>query len=135
VALQRVQNLQHLSAKYFTFKVAPRVRTVAVQIPYPYLGGPGGGQSPDPPASVQASGGLAGGSDEVQNWTGKYTKSFCFALPQQHVTSLTLIFSNSDIKDDFDATEPACAIAINVGCKQWSGTITAELDNPLGTPA
>jgi hypothetical protein len=132
VALKGVQTLPSLSAKYFAFKVAAGVRTVAVQIPWPYYGGPGGGQSPDPHASVQAIVGLAGGSEEVQNWTGKYTKSYCFALPQQHVTSLTLIFSNSDTKDYFNATDPAYAIATNVGCKQWSGTITAELDNPNG---
>lgn len=50
----------------------------------------------------------------------------------EHVTSLTPTFSNSDIKDDFDATEPAYSIATSVGCKQWSGTITAELNNPHG---
>jgi hypothetical protein len=134
VALQGVQDLQHLSAKYFTFKVAAGVRTVGVQIPWPYFGGPGG-QSPDPHASVQAIVGLAGGSAEVQNWTGKGFKNYCFALPHQHVTSLTLIFANSDEKEDFSAltgTDPAYVIATNVGCKQWSGTITAELDNPHG---
>ena len=48
------------------------------------------------------------------------------------MTSLTLVFSNSDTENDFDGSEPGYVIATNVGCKEWSGTITSELDNPHG---
>jgi hypothetical protein len=131
VALNGVQKLQHLSAKYFTFKVAAGVRTLGVQIPSPYHGGIGG-EKPDPHANVQAIVDLSGGNSEVLDWTGKFTKNYCFALPHQHVTSLTLVFSNSDTENDFDGSEPGYVIATNVGCKGWSGTITSELDNPHG---
>lgn len=132
-----VQNLKHLSAKYFTFKVKSGVRNVSVQFPYPYYGGIGGGK-PDPHAAVQALVGLdSGASEEVKDWTGKLGESYCFALPQQHVSSLTLIFSNSGTTDDDDfkptaLPAPAYVEASNVGCAQWSGTISAELDNPFG---
>ncbi len=128
--LKGVADLKHLSVKYFNFKVESGVRTLSVTIPAPYSGGVAS-DKPDPHAKMQAIIELAGGSAEVQDWTDHEFKNYCFALPHQKVTGVTLVFSNSDIKDDFQNTEPGWIVASDVGCKQWTGTISAEIDNPF----
>ena len=119
-----VGDLPHLSAAYSSYKVAPGVRTVAFLNGGPYAGGPS--IQPDPDAKVQALVGLAGGSEEVLNWTGTIGKAYCFSLPSQHVTTLTLVFSNSNQQDDFSIPDKAHVIATNVGCSRWTGTIEAQ---------
>jgi hypothetical protein len=120
-----VGKLKHLAASYFSFKVKSGVRTVGVTIPSVYAGGIGG-DKPDPHAAVQAIVELSGGSSEVQDWTGHEFKNYCFALPHQHVTGLTLVFSNSSKSDDFNDSQPAYVVATNIGCAEWHGTVSGE---------
>jgi hypothetical protein len=125
-----VSKLPHLSADYYSFTVGAGVRTVSFQNQRPYSGGFRG--KPDPNAKVQAIVSTNGGTSvRVADWTGKIGQAFCLALPEQQVSDLTLIFSNSGMtaEDDFNYGFKPHVVATNVGCNQWHGTITAERDD------
>ncbi len=118
-----VGDIPHLAARYFSYKIAPGVRTLALQNTTPYENIPG--IKADPHASLQAILDTTGSSKPV-DWTGTTGKNYCFKLPQQHVTKLTLIYANSDTSGEFQGSEPARLIATNVGCAEWHGTISAQ---------
>lgn len=118
--------LPHMSAQYFSFKVAPGVRTVALQIGSPYYQL---GSSPDKHATVQAIVGLGDGtSEEVKNWSGTAAQNYCLSLPNQDVKTLTIIYANSNESDDFSNTAPSYLVATNIGCAKWHGTVSGEGD-------
>ena len=119
-----VGDIPHLAARYFSFKIAPDVRTVALQNASPYQNIPG--IKADPHASVQAIVDTKG-SDKPEDWTGAIGKNYCLKLPNQHITKLTLIYANSDTSKDFDDSQPARLIATNIGCAEWHGTISGEV--------
>lgn len=118
-----VGDIPHLAARYFSFKIASGVRTVALQNASPYENIPG--IKADPHASVQAIVDTTG-SSKPEDWTGSIGKNYCLKLPNQHITKLTLIYANSDTSKDFDDSQPARLITTNIGCAEWHGTISGE---------
>jgi hypothetical protein len=119
-----VGDVPHLAARYFSFKVGSGVRTLSLLNVSPYetfLS-----TKADPHASLQAIVDTTG-SDKPEDWTGTIGKNYCFKLPNQHITKLTLIFDNSDTAKDFNDSQPARLIATNVGCASWHGTISGSV--------
>jgi hypothetical protein len=132
LALQDIGQVPHLAARYYSFKPSQGVRTLSVTLPTLYAGDKFVGTKPDEHAAVQAIVEFSGGSAEVQDWTGHAHKDYCFALPHQHVTGLTLVFSNSSPSQDFSSAEPAYVVATNIGCAEWHGTLTGDVHTTDG---
>jgi hypothetical protein len=118
-----VSSLPHLSARYFSYKLAPTTRTVTFVNATAYADG----SNPDTHVDAILE---INGEKKVENWTGKDGMAFCLDHADEHLESLTLIFSNaspsSDMTADPNARHPSAEIAAtDAGCTSWRGTIKA----------
>ena len=83
-----------------------------------------------PTARIDAIYKMADGSWVLEEWTKKYSKTFCLDVAAERVVELTLVISNHEYTDRTHALKPAYPPrlnATNVACRGWEFESKATL--------
>lgn len=77
-------------------------------------------------ASVQALTKVRGEWQEPEDWSAKRTMILCRDIEQQKVEDLLIVISNNDwqMKQELKPDTPPSITASDMGCSDWTGTIT-----------
>jgi hypothetical protein len=118
--------VNYLAAHTYHFNFSdPSVRSVLYINPFHNVDG-----NAHPTARVNAIYRMADGSWVLEDWTQKYSKTFCRDVADERIAELTLIISNNEWKDRSHKLAPAYPPRLNftnIGCRGWEVEATATI--------
>lgn len=111
------QPVEHLAARYYTFTFVDSIRTVTFENLL----------IDNPHAHVWAIQEIGGQWKEPEDWTKETEKVLCRDIPEENVTKLVLVMSNSHTKDPLPPHPLPRVVAEAAGCKDVIGWAKATL--------
>lgn len=112
----------HMQQRHLNFSIDPSVRRLTFINPF--------AANYDPAAKVQALLQVSGSWQPVAlDWTNEERLSFCFDKPNENITQLVIIITNSNFSDRTHVLDagPGELIATPSGCKGWVGSASATI--------